>query len=217
MKEAGRDLAPFADLFARRPRFRAGRGRLAVYGRRVSATSISPPASPSMRSVTRIRIWSRRSPRRRKSSGTPPTCYRIPEGERLAARLCELSFADFVFFQNSGTEAMECAIKMARKYQSASGRPERYRIVTFEGAFHGRTLAALAATGNKKYLDGFGPPMPGFDQVAVRRSRGGQEGGRPGDGGDHHRAGDGRGRRARRAAQFPARACASFATITACC
>jgi acetylornithine/N-succinyldiaminopimelate aminotransferase len=92
--------------------------------------------------------------------------YRIPEGERLAARLCELSFADFVFFQNSGTEAMECAIKMARKYQSASGKPERYRIITFEGAFHGRTLAALAATGNKKYLDGFGPPMPGFDQVA---------------------------------------------------
>ena len=91
--------------------------------------------------------------------------YRIPEGERLAERLCAASFADFVFFQNSGTEAMECAIKMARKYQSASGKPERNRIVTFEGAFHGRTLAALAATGNKKYLDGFGPAMPGFDQV----------------------------------------------------
>lgn len=92
--------------------------------------------------------------------------YRIPEGERLAERLCELSFADFVFFQNSGTEAIECAIKMARKYQFASGKPERNRIVTFEGAFHGRTLAALAATGNKKYLEGFGPAMPGFDQVA---------------------------------------------------
>jgi len=92
--------------------------------------------------------------------------YRIPEGEKLAERLCELSFADFVFFQNSGTEAIECAIKMARKYQFASGRPERNRIVTFEGAFHGRTLAALAATGNKKYLEGFGPAMPGFDQVA---------------------------------------------------
>jgi len=91
--------------------------------------------------------------------------YRIPEGERLADRLCEASFADTVFFQNSGAEAMECAIKMARKYQSANGKPERYRIVTFEGAFHGRTLAALAATGNKKYLDGFGPPTPGFDQV----------------------------------------------------
>jgi acetylornithine/N-succinyldiaminopimelate aminotransferase len=91
--------------------------------------------------------------------------YRIPEGERLAERLCEATFADYVFFQNSGAEACECAIKVARKYQSASGKPERYRIVTFEGAFHGRTLAALAATGNKKYLEGFGPPMPGFDQV----------------------------------------------------
>lgn len=91
--------------------------------------------------------------------------YRIPEGEKLAARLCENSFADFVFFQNSGTEAMECCIKMARKYQYASGKPERNRIVTFEGAFHGRTLAALAATGNKKYLEGFGPNMQGFDQV----------------------------------------------------
>jgi len=70
-----------------------------------------------------------------------------------------------VFFQNSGTEAIECCIKMARKYQFASGKPERNRIVTFEGAFHGRTLAALAATGNKKYLEGFGPAMPGFDQV----------------------------------------------------
>ena len=92
--------------------------------------------------------------------------YRIPEGERLAERLSEMSFADFVFFQNSGTEAIECAIKMARKYQFVSGKPERNRIVTFEGAFHGRTLAALAATGNKKYLEGFGPAMPGFDQVA---------------------------------------------------
>ena len=91
--------------------------------------------------------------------------YRIPEGERLADRLCENSFADFVFFQNSGTEAMECCIKMARRYQYASGKPERNRIVTFEGAFHGRTLAALAATGNKKYLEGFGPNMQGFDQV----------------------------------------------------
>jgi len=91
--------------------------------------------------------------------------YRIPEGERLADRLCAATFADTVFFQNSGAEAIECAIKMARKYQSASGKPERFRIVTFEGAFHGRTLAALAATGNRKYLDGFGPPMPGFDQV----------------------------------------------------
>jgi acetylornithine/N-succinyldiaminopimelate aminotransferase len=104
--------------------------------------------------------------------------YRIPEAERLAARLCEASFADLVFFANSGAEAMEGAIKVARKYQSASGRPERYRIITFEGAFHGRTLATLAAGGQKKYLEGFGPPVEGFDQVpfadlaAVRRAIG---------------------------------------------
>ena len=91
--------------------------------------------------------------------------YRIPEAERLAARLCAASFADVVFFANSGAEAMECAIKMARKYQAASGQPERYRIITFEGAFHGRTLATLAAGGQKKYLDGFGPVVEGFDQV----------------------------------------------------
>jgi acetylornithine/N-succinyldiaminopimelate aminotransferase len=91
--------------------------------------------------------------------------YRIPESERLADRLCAASFADVVFFGNSGAEAMECAIKMARKYQSASGHPERYRIITFEGAFHGRTLATLAAGGQKKYLDGFGPVTEGFDQM----------------------------------------------------
>jgi len=91
--------------------------------------------------------------------------YRIPEAERLAERLCAASFANTVFFCNSGTEALECSIKMARKYQSASGKPERFRIITFEGAFHGRTLAALAAGGQKKYLDGFGPPVEGFDQV----------------------------------------------------
>ena len=91
--------------------------------------------------------------------------YRIPEGEKLADRLCAASFADTVFFQNSGAEALECTIKMARKYQSASGKPERYRIITFEGAFHGRTLATIAAAGNKKYLDGFGPPMDGFDNI----------------------------------------------------
>jgi acetylornithine/N-succinyldiaminopimelate aminotransferase len=93
--------------------------------------------------------------------------YRIPEGERLADRLCALSFADFVFFANSGAEAMEGVIKVVRKYQSANGHPERYRIITFEGCFHGRTLATLAAAKNKKHLDGFGPPMEGFDQVPL--------------------------------------------------
>ena len=91
--------------------------------------------------------------------------YEVPEAERLAQRLCQASFADVVFFCNSGAEAMECSIKMARKYHSANGSPERYRIITFEGAFHGRTLATLAAGGQKKYLDGFGPVVDGFDQV----------------------------------------------------
>jgi acetylornithine/N-succinyldiaminopimelate aminotransferase len=91
--------------------------------------------------------------------------FKIPEGERLAQRLVDATFADTVFFTNSGAEAMECAIKMARKYQSASGHPEKYRIITFEGAFHGRTLATIAAGGQQKYLDGFGPKVDGFDQV----------------------------------------------------
>src|SRR5262249_11384820 len=93
--------------------------------------------------------------------------YRIPEAERIAARLCDASFADFVFFCNSGAEAMECSIKTARKYHAVNGRPERFRFITFEGAFHGRTLATLAAGGQKKYLDGFGPVVEGFDQVGV--------------------------------------------------
>ncbi len=93
--------------------------------------------------------------------------YKIPDGERLATRLCEASFADVAFFANSGAEAVECAIKMARKYQAASGKSERYRIITFEGAFHGRTLATIAAGGQAKYLEGFGPPVDGFDQVPL--------------------------------------------------
>jgi len=92
--------------------------------------------------------------------------YRIPEGERLAQRLVDATFADIVFFANSGAEANEAAIKMARKYHAANGQPERFRVVTFEGAFHGRTLATIAAGGQAKYLEGFGPKVEGFDQVA---------------------------------------------------
>jgi acetylornithine/N-succinyldiaminopimelate aminotransferase len=91
--------------------------------------------------------------------------FRIPEAERLAERLTATSFADTVFFANSGAEAMECAIKMARKYQAVSGKPEKNRMIAFEGAFHGRTLATLAAAGTQKYLEGFGPPLEGFDHV----------------------------------------------------
>lgn len=93
--------------------------------------------------------------------------YRIPEGERLAERLTAASFADVAFFANSGAEANECAIKIARRYQDARGHPERWRIITFEGAFHGRTLATMAAGGNRKYLDGFGPAVDGFDQCPL--------------------------------------------------
>ncbi len=92
--------------------------------------------------------------------------YRIPEGERLAKRLIEATFADTVFFTNSGAEALECAIKMARKFHASEGHPERFRLITFEGAFHGRTLATIAAGGQQKYIDGFGPKVEGFDQVA---------------------------------------------------
>jgi acetylornithine/N-succinyldiaminopimelate aminotransferase len=93
--------------------------------------------------------------------------FKSPDGERLAARLCEQSFADFVFFANSGAEAMECALKMTRHYHFSKGQPERTRIITFEGAFHGRTLGTLAATGSAKYLEGYGAPLEGFDQVPL--------------------------------------------------
>src|SRR6187399_51670 len=91
--------------------------------------------------------------------------FRVPEQEKLGDRLCAASFADYVFFCNSGAEAMEGAIKTARKFHAVNGQPDRYRIITFEGAFHGRTLATLAAGGQKKYLEGFGPVVEGFDQV----------------------------------------------------
>ena len=91
--------------------------------------------------------------------------YQIPEGEQLAQRLVENTFADVVFFTNSGAEANEAAVKMARRYHYVNGRPERFHIITFEGAFHGRTLATIAAGGQAKYLEGFGPKVEGFDQV----------------------------------------------------
>jgi acetylornithine/N-succinyldiaminopimelate aminotransferase len=91
--------------------------------------------------------------------------HRIEGQERLAARLCAATFADRVFFCNSGAEAVEGAIKVARRYHFARGNPERYRLVTFEGAFHGRTLATIAAGGQAKHLEGFGPPVDGFDHV----------------------------------------------------
>ena len=89
----------------------------------------------------------------------------IPDQERLAKRLTDNTFADFVCFQNSGTEATEASIKIARKYFHKIGKPEKNRIITFQGAFHGRTLAALFAANNPKHTEGFGPKVDGFDQV----------------------------------------------------
>ena len=91
--------------------------------------------------------------------------YRVKNQERLAERLADLTFADNMFFCNSGAEACEGAIKLVRKYHYANGHPEKIRVITFEGAFHGRTMTTLAAGGNKKYLEGFGPKPEGFDQL----------------------------------------------------
>ncbi|MEC9251126.1 MAG: aspartate aminotransferase family protein [Pseudomonadota bacterium] len=91
--------------------------------------------------------------------------FRVPAGVELAKKLTDATFADRVFFTNSGAEAMECALKTARRYHFVNGNPQRYRIITFTGAFHGRTYGAINAGGNPKYLEGFGPAMEGFDQV----------------------------------------------------
>ena len=91
--------------------------------------------------------------------------YNIPEQTRLADRLAAATFADKVFFCSTGLEAMEGAIKLCRRYHFANDAPERWRVVTVEGAFHGRSLATIAAAKNEKHLEGFGPPIDGFDQV----------------------------------------------------
>jgi acetylornithine/N-succinyldiaminopimelate aminotransferase len=91
--------------------------------------------------------------------------FTIPEQERLGRRLVEHTFADACFFTNSGTEAVECAVKTARHYFWAKGEPDRYEIIAFSGSFHGRTLGMIAASGNEHYLEGFGPPLPGFKHL----------------------------------------------------
>lgn len=91
--------------------------------------------------------------------------FRVPGQEELARRLVEASFADRVFFANSGAEAIECGLKLVRKYHDDFGDPKRFRVIACEGSFHGRTLAALAAAGNPKYLKGYDPVVDGFEQV----------------------------------------------------
>jgi acetylornithine/N-succinyldiaminopimelate aminotransferase len=91
--------------------------------------------------------------------------FRIPGQEALAQRLTDATFADVVFFTNSGTEAIECALKLARKYHSANGNPDKIDIIGFDGAFHGRSYAAVNAAGNPNYVEGFGPRLPGYIQA----------------------------------------------------
>ena len=98
--------------------------------------------------------------------------YGSPQGEKLAQRLIDNSFADTVFFTNSGAEAVECAIKTARRYHFANGAPERTKLITFKNAFHGRTIGTISATDQEKLRGGFEPLAAGLRGRAVRRSRG---------------------------------------------
>ena len=97
--------------------------------------------------------------------------FQIPEGERLAKKLCQKTFADYVIFQNSGAEATEAAIKVARRYFYSIGKPNKNRVLCIKNSFHGRTLAAIYASGSKKMTVGFGPKVPGFDHINFRDSK----------------------------------------------
>ena len=159
------EAAPLYDTYSRAPlRFERGEGvwliteggeRYLDFGAGVAVTSVghSNPHVVGALKEQADKVWHLSN------------IYEIPGQERLAKRLTDATFADKVFFTNSGAEALECAIKTARRYQFSNGHPERFHIITFEGAFHGRTLATIAAGGQEKYLEGFGPKAPGFDQV----------------------------------------------------
>ena len=94
--------------------------------------------------------------------------FQIPEGEKLAKKLCQKTFADYVMFQNSGAEATEAAIKVARRYFYSIGKPKKNRILCIKNSFHGRTIAAIYASGSKKMTEGFGPKIPGFDHIEFK-------------------------------------------------
>ncbi|MBN9023548.1 MAG: aminotransferase class III-fold pyridoxal phosphate-dependent enzyme, partial [Rhizobiales bacterium] len=161
------DRSPLFDTFARAPiAFERGEGvwltttdgrRMLDFASGVAVNSLghAHPALVAALKAQAEKLWH------------VSNLYRIPEQEKLAETLCAASFADKVFFANSGAEAVECALKTVRRYHFVNGRPERFRVITFAGAFHGRTMTALAATGNAKYLEGYGPPAPGFDQVEL--------------------------------------------------
>ena len=159
------EVAPLFDTFARAPlRFERGEGvwlytdtgeRYLDFGAGVAVTSVGH-AHPHLVGELKAQIdkvWHLSN------------LYEIPGQEKLAKRLTQATFADKAFFCNSGAEALECAIKTARRYHYTQGNPEKIGIITFEGAFHGRTLATIAAGGQAKYLEGFGPKVQGFDQV----------------------------------------------------
>ena len=97
--------------------------------------------------------------------------FQIPEGEKLAKKLCQKTFADYVMFQNSGAEATEAAIKVARRYHYSVGNPHKNRILCIKNSFHGRTIAAIFASGSKKMTEGFGPKVPGFDHINFRNTK----------------------------------------------
>jgi acetylornithine/N-succinyldiaminopimelate aminotransferase len=159
------EVAPLFDTFARAPlRFERGEGvwlytdtgeRYLDFGAGVAVTSVGH-AHPHLVSELKAqvdKVWHLSN------------LYEIPGQEKLAKRLTDATFADKAFFCNSGAEALECAIKTGRRYHFTHGHPEKIGIITFEGAFHGRTLATIAAGGQAKYLEGFGPKVQGFDQV----------------------------------------------------
>ena len=97
--------------------------------------------------------------------------FQIPEGEKLAKKLCQKTFADYVMFQNSGAEATEASIKVARRYFYSIGKPNKKRILCIRNSFHGRTLATIFASGSKKMTEGFGPKVPGFDHIEFKNSK----------------------------------------------
>ncbi len=97
--------------------------------------------------------------------------FQIPEGEKLAKKLCQKTFADYVMFQNSGAEATEAAIKVARRYFYSIGKPNKNRILCIKNSFHGRTIASIFASGSKKMTEGFGPRVPGFHHIEFKNSK----------------------------------------------
>ncbi|POO56728.1 aspartate aminotransferase family protein [Agrobacterium rosae] len=159
------DTTPLFDTFSRAPlRFERGEGvwlvtesgeRYLDFGAGVAVTSVghSHPHMVEALKGQAEKVWHLSN------------LYEVPGQETLAKRLTDATFADKVFFTNSGAEALECAIKTARRYHYTHGNPEKFRVITFEGAFHGRTLATIAAGGQPKYIEGFGPKVEGFDQV----------------------------------------------------